>query len=71
MYLTQPPRQWPARRAHVCYKGADKATLGELNKQHEIVKLLTTSLTKVRASSRNLSLTELYRVAHLLADNFC
>ena len=30
------------------YKGADKATLGELNKQHEIVKLLTASLTKVR-----------------------
>ena len=28
------------------YKGADKATLGELNKQHEIVKLLTKSLTK-------------------------
>lgn len=34
------------------YKGADKATLGELNKQHEIVKLLTKSLTKVRVSSR-------------------
>ena len=31
------------------YNKANKATLGELNKQHEIVKLLSTSLNKSHA----------------------
>ena len=36
-------------KAMSMYNKANKATLGELNKQHEIVKLLSTSLNKSHA----------------------
>ena len=37
------------------YNKANKATLSELNKQHEIVKLLSTSLSKAHVKAEEVS----------------